>query len=39
MIQLIMKITGGETDTTKEVEYTNWQKVSEFASGIAAKKG
>lgn len=39
MIQLIMKITGGETDMTKEVEYTNWQKVSEFASEIAAKKG
>ncbi|WP_318445671.1 menaquinone-dependent protoporphyrinogen IX dehydrogenase [Photobacterium leiognathi] len=30
MIKLIMKITGGETDTTKEVEYTDWQKVSEF---------
>merc|ERR1712066_292091 len=24
MIKLIMKLTGGETDTTKEVEYTNW---------------
>ena len=24
MIQLIMKITGGETDTTKEIEYTDW---------------
>ena len=31
MIQLIMKLTGGETDTTKEVEYTNWKKVTQFA--------
>ncbi|MGF1687563.1 menaquinone-dependent protoporphyrinogen IX dehydrogenase [Photobacterium japonica] len=31
MIQLIMRITGGETDTTKEVEYTDWDKVSDFA--------
>ncbi|MFA0443066.1 protoporphyrinogen oxidase [Vibrio sp. 10N.286.49.C2] len=32
MIKLIMKMTGGETDTTKEVEYTNWDKVTLFAS-------
>ncbi|WP_163924034.1 menaquinone-dependent protoporphyrinogen IX dehydrogenase [Photobacterium sp. Alg240-V54] len=31
MIKLIMKLTGGETDTTKEVEYTDWQKVSNFS--------
>ncbi|MGF1722852.1 menaquinone-dependent protoporphyrinogen IX dehydrogenase [Vibrio kyushuensis] len=31
MIRFIMKITGGETDTSKEVEYTNWKKVSLFA--------
>lgn len=31
MIKLIMKLTGGETDTTKEVEYTDWQKVSDFS--------
>ncbi|WP_282177702.1 menaquinone-dependent protoporphyrinogen IX dehydrogenase [Vibrio nereis] len=31
MIKLIMTMTGGETDTTKEVEYTNWNKVSSFA--------
>ncbi len=31
MIRLIMTLTGGETDTTKEVEYTNWQKVDQFA--------
>ncbi|GLO59518.1 protoporphyrinogen oxidase [Vibrio sp. MACH09] len=34
MIQLIMRMTGGETDTTKEVEYTNWKKVSIFAESI-----
>ncbi len=33
-IQLIMKITGGETDPTKEVEYTNWEKVTKFAQLI-----
>jgi menaquinone-dependent protoporphyrinogen oxidase len=35
MIQLIMKMTGGETDTRKEVVYTDWQKVSIFAREIA----
>ncbi|MDR0805335.1 MAG: menaquinone-dependent protoporphyrinogen IX dehydrogenase, partial [Enterobacteriaceae bacterium] len=27
MIQLIMKMTHGETDSSKEVEYTDWQQV------------
>ncbi|MGY4676757.1 menaquinone-dependent protoporphyrinogen IX dehydrogenase [Pasteurella sp. P03HT] len=31
MIKLIMSMTGGETDTTKEIEYTNWDKVKLFA--------
>ncbi|WNJ96691.1 menaquinone-dependent protoporphyrinogen IX dehydrogenase [Vibrio ruber] len=31
MIRFIMKMTGGETDTSKEVEYTNWNKVEIFA--------
>ncbi len=31
MIRLIMTLTGGETDTSKEVEYTNWEKVTQFA--------
>jgi len=31
MIKFIMTMTGGETDTTKEVEYTNWEKVTVFA--------
>lgn len=35
MIQLIMKMTGGETDTRKEVIYTDWQQVSVFAREIA----
>lgn len=29
-IQLIMKLTKGETDATREYEYTNWQQVAEF---------
>ncbi|MGP1928460.1 MAG: menaquinone-dependent protoporphyrinogen IX dehydrogenase [Arsenophonus sp. NC-WZS1-MAG3] len=31
MIQFIMKITGGETNINKEVEYTDWKKVEYFA--------
>ncbi|PJG84251.1 menaquinone-dependent protoporphyrinogen IX dehydrogenase [Conservatibacter flavescens] len=34
MIQLIMRITGGETDTTKEIEYTNWNDVYQFADRL-----
>ncbi|MCK3657917.1 protoporphyrinogen oxidase [Pasteurellaceae bacterium Pebbles2] len=36
MIKFIMKITGGETDTSKEIEYTDWQKVAEFAEKLNA---
>lgn len=35
MIQLIMRMTHGETDTSKEVEYTDWQQVSRFAHEFA----
>ncbi|MEQ4454284.1 menaquinone-dependent protoporphyrinogen IX dehydrogenase [Kosakonia sp. YIM B13605] len=38
MIQLIMKMTGGETDPTKEVVYTDWQHVASFAREIAQLK-
>ncbi|UVK76631.1 MAG: protoporphyrinogen oxidase [Sodalis sp. Fle] len=31
MIQLVMLMTGGETDCSKEVEYTDWQQVFAFA--------
>ncbi|OOH89280.1 protoporphyrinogen oxidase [Pasteurellaceae bacterium 15-036681] len=34
MIRFIMKITKGDTDTSKEYEYTNWQQVSQFADKI-----
>lgn len=34
MIRLIMKMTGGETDTRKEVVYTDWQQVAGFAREI-----
>lgn len=34
MIQFIMKLTGGETDPTKEIEYTDWKKVEQFAGKI-----
>ena len=31
MIQFIMRITGGETDISKSIEYTDWHKVGQFA--------
>lgn len=34
MIQFIMYLTKGETDTSKTVEYTNWKKVEQFADKI-----
>lgn len=34
MIRFIMTMTGGETDTSKEVEYTNWEKVSLFTGKL-----
>ena len=33
MIQLIMKITGGNTDASKDIEYTDWDSVHRFAKG------
>lgn len=32
MIQFIMWMTKGPTDTNTEIEYTNWDKVKEFAT-------
>lgn len=39
MIRLIMKMTGGETDTHKEVVYTDWAQVASFAREIAQLTG
>ncbi|WP_439257306.1 menaquinone-dependent protoporphyrinogen IX dehydrogenase [Lonepinella sp. BR2271] len=38
MIRFIMKITGGETDTTKEIEYTDWDRVQAFSNQFEALK-
>ncbi len=35
-IRFIMSLTSGETDITKEVEYTNWEKVSRFVQSVKA---
>lgn len=35
MIRLIMKITGGVTDTSEDIEYTDWKKVDTFAAQIS----
>ena len=34
MIQLIMWMTKGPTNTDAEIEYTNWEKVTEFAGEL-----
>lgn len=34
MIRFIMKMTKGDTDTSKEYEYTDWQRVSQFAEQL-----
>ncbi|AEW44207.1 protoporphyrinogen oxidase [Serratia symbiotica str. 'Cinara cedri'] len=34
MIQCIMRMTGGETDTSKEVEYTDWRQVEIFTQSF-----
>ncbi|OEF24343.1 menaquinone-dependent protoporphyrinogen IX dehydrogenase [Vibrio rumoiensis] len=34
MIRFIMTMTGGETDITKEVEYTDWEKVTQFTCKV-----
>jgi menaquinone-dependent protoporphyrinogen oxidase len=36
IIRFIMLITGGPTDPSTVVEYTDWDKVDAFADGIAA---
>ena len=34
-IRLIMRMTGGETDTRKEVVYTDWRQVDDFADNFS----
>lgn len=36
MIRLIMTLTGGDTDTSRDYEYTDWQAVDRFAEDFAA---
>lgn len=37
LIQLIMKMTGGSTDKTQDIELTDWEKVDSFAQDFAAR--
>jgi len=37
IIRLIMTITGGDTDTSREYEYTDWQAVDRFAEDFVAR--
>ncbi|AHG20516.1 protoporphyrinogen oxidase [Chania multitudinisentens RB-25] len=39
MIRFIMKMTGGETDTSREVEYTDWQQVERFTQEFRCIQG
>lgn len=34
MIKLIMKMTKGETDTTKSIDYTDWNEIKAYAHTI-----
>lgn len=36
IIQLIMKMTGGSTDTSQDVELTDWKKVTVFSKDFSA---
>ena len=38
-IQLIMKLTGGNTDTSKDIEYTDWERVDAFCENVAGYLG
>jgi len=35
LIQMIMKMTGGSTDTSQDIELTDWSKVDDFAMHFA----
>ncbi len=37
MIRLIMTITGGDTDTSRDYEYTDWEAVQRFASTFGSR--
>jgi menaquinone-dependent protoporphyrinogen oxidase len=39
MMRLIMRMTGGETDTSRDYEYTDWDAVDRFAGEVAARLG
>lgn len=34
IIQLIMWMTGGDTDKSKDIEFTNWEKVQKFTEQL-----
>ncbi len=36
-IRLIMTLTGGETDTSKQIEYTDWEQATDFANEFLRK--
>jgi len=37
MMSLISRANGGETDTTRDYEYTDWKAVDRFAAGFALR--
>jgi menaquinone-dependent protoporphyrinogen oxidase len=39
LMRLIVGKAGGETDTTRDHEYTDWDAVERFAQGFAAQLG
>jgi menaquinone-dependent protoporphyrinogen oxidase len=37
LMRLIVGMAGGETDTSRDYEYTDWQAVERFAAGFASR--
>jgi menaquinone-dependent protoporphyrinogen oxidase len=36
LVRLFVRVAGGDTDTTRDYEYTDWRAVAEFAHAFAA---
>lgn len=39
LVRLFVRIAGGDTDTSREYEYTDWNAVAQFADAFAARLG
>ena len=37
LVRLFVRVAGGDTDTSRDYEYTNWGAVAEFAQAFGAR--